>query len=65
MSALGSLADLRKSITRPLAYEGKSAPPRADFQINNLNVCFARKRSLKSPENHENEGRLTATSGPF
>ena len=43
----GSPADLRKSITRTSACEGNPAPPRSVFEINNLNVCFHTKQSLR------------------
>jgi len=60
----GSLVDLLTNITPTAASEGKPAVREADFQNSNLNDCFTQQRPFRAEENHENEGPLTARSGP-
>ena len=58
----GSAAVLVTDSSLTAASEVKAATRRQDFGSARLNVCFQQERPLKSQENDENEGRLTAKS---
>jgi len=60
----GSLAVVQHSTIPMAASVCKPVVPQRFFEIQNLNVCFSRKRSFNLLENRCSQGQLSANSGP-